>query len=141
MNQLLYEQYKQQRKWNSIINVSSILGVLIACIGLFGLSGIDSANRTKEIGIRKVLGANLSSILMILNKKTLLLIVAAIVIAIPVSFYVMQAWLENFAYKVSLKGDIFLISGLLCLLVVLLTSAYHSIKTAHVNPSQLLRDQ
>lgn len=141
MDDILYEQYKQQRKWNSIINISALLGVLIACIGLFGLTGIDAANRTKEIGIRKVLGANLKTILLILNKKTLILIVAAIFIAIPVSYYVMQAWLDNFAYKITIQGDIFLISGGLCLLVVFATGAYHSIRTAHINPSELLRDQ
>ncbi len=141
MDAILANQYKKQRRWNNIINASAISGILIACIGLFGLSGIEAANRTKEIGIRKVLGANIGAILMILNKKTLWLILGAILIAFPVSYYVMNAWLETFAYKVSINADIFLISGVICLLIVLFTSSYHSLKTAHINPSTLLRDE
>lgn len=141
MNDLLYDQYKQQRKWNTIINFSAVVGVLIACIGLFGLSGVEASNRTKEIGIRKVLGANLSSILVIMNKKTLILISAAVLIAFPISYQVMKAWLDGFAYKISVNMDLFLISGGICLFIVLLTGSYHSIKTAHINPSKLLRDE
>ncbi len=141
MDAILADQYKKQRRWNNIINASAISGILIACIGLFGLSGIEASNRTKEIGIRKVLGANLGAILTILNKKTLWLISAAILIAFPVSYYVMNAWLDTFAYKISVNADIFLISGAICLLIVLLTSSYHSVKTAHINPIKLLRDE
>jgi len=98
-------------------------------------------NHTKEIGIRKVLGASLSSLIMLLNRQTFWLILIALVVAIPLSYYFMEQWLDGFAYHTVIGYDLFLFSGGICMLIVVLTVLYHSVKSSNINPSHLLREE
>ncbi len=137
----LETKYDSQKRWNKVINTSSFLGVLIACIGLFGLTGINAMNRMKEIGIRKVLGAGLRSIAVLLNKSTLWVLLISTLVAVPVATYFIDLWLENFAYSISITWDIFAVAISVCLVIVLATISYHSVKTSLINPTKLLRDE
>lgn len=139
LNDYLNSRYKDSQKWKEIINVASVLGVIIACIGLFGLTGINMANRTKEIGIRKVLGAGFSDVLILLNRQTIWLIILSTAISLPISYYFMEQWLSGFAYSTSVSADIFLLSTAICLLVVAITVSFHSVKSTLSNAIDSLR--
>ncbi|WP_323756329.1 ABC transporter permease [Roseivirga sp.] len=139
LDSYLNSRYKDSEKWKEIINVASVLGVIIACIGLFGLTGINMANRTKEIGIRKVLGAGFSDVLILLNRQTIWLIVLSTAISLPISYYFMDQWLSGFAYSTSITADIFLLSACICFLVVAITVSFHSVKSTSSNPIDSLR--
>jgi len=136
----LANNYKDSKKWGSIIDISAIIAMLIACSGLFGLTAINAMNQSKEIGIRKVLGANLSSLIILLNRPTLWLILLAQVIAIPLSYYFMEQWLNGFAYHTTIEYEQFLYSASICMFIVVLTVLYHSFKTSNISPKHLLRD-
>lgn len=141
LDKYLEANYKDSQRWGKIIDISAIIAVIIACSGLFGLTGIHVMNRTKEIGIRKVLGANLGSLLFLLNKQTLLLILLASALSFPAWTYFSNQWLESYAYHVSLGAWVFILSGIACLLIVLLTVSFHGFRTSRINPAQLLRDE
>ncbi|KYG73086.1 ABC transporter permease [Roseivirga echinicomitans] len=139
LNDYLSSRYKDNQKWKEIINVASVLGIIIACIGLFGLTGINMANRTKEIGIRKVFGAGFSDVLILLNRQTIWLILLSTAISLPISYYFMDQWLSGFAYSTSITVDIFLLSTSICFLVVAITVSFHSVKSTLSNPIDSLR--
>lgn len=141
MDDFLATRYKDSQKWQSIIDVSTALGILIASIGLFGLTGINLGNRMKEISIRKVLGAEFTEVYYILNKQTILLILVASVISIPTSYYLMDAWLSGFAYHVNISVELFLYSIFLLLVIALLTVVFHSVKSLKTNPVDVLRSE
>jgi putative ABC transport system permease protein len=133
------KQYESYDRWMSIMGLSTVLAILIACLGLFGLSGINAVNKTKEIGIRKVLGAELSSIFVLLNRQYIILALIAFVLATPLSWYVMNEWLSDFKYKVTIGWELFAIGMLSGLVVALITVSYHAIKAASVNPASTLK--
>jgi putative ABC transport system permease protein len=137
------EHYQKQfGKWVQlvqIVKVLSFIAILIACIGLFGLSSMLLDKRTKEIGIRKVNGAKVSEILTLLNKDFVKWVIIAFGIATPVAYCAMTKWLENFAYKTHLNWWIFALSGLLALGIALLTVSWQSWKAATKNPVEALR--
>jgi len=132
-------QYENYRRWTSIMQASSVFAVFIACLGLFGLAGILSVNKTKEIGIRKVLGAGVSDILLLLNRDLFRLALIALLIATPAAWYVMQQYLQNFEYRINLGWTSFLLAGVLLLTIALLTVSYHSARAALRNPVSALR--
>ncbi|MDJ1484834.1 ABC transporter permease [Cytophagaceae bacterium YF14B1] len=117
------------------------LAIFIACLGLFGLAAFTAEQRTKEIGIRKVLGASISSIVTLLSSDFLKLVMVAIIIAIPIAWYVCNNWLENFAYKISLSWWVFAAASLLAILIALITVSFQSIKAALMNPVKSLRSE
>jgi putative ABC transport system permease protein len=119
--------------------VFALLAVIVACLGLFGLSSYTVEQRTKEVGVRKVLGASLSSILGLLSTEYLKLILTAFIIAVPISYYGMSRWLEEFAYRTSFGVSEFLLAGALVLFVVLLSVGYQSVRAALANPVDALR--
>lgn len=137
------EHYQKQfEKWVQmarIIKVLSFISILIACIGLFGLSTMMLEKRTKEIGVRKVNGAKTSEVMIMLNKDFVKWVAIAFIISIPVSSYTMYKWLENFAFKTSLSWWIFILSGILGLGIALLTVSWQSWKAANGNPLEALR--
>ncbi len=137
----LNEQYKEYTKINTLITWFSILAILLSCMGLFALSSYTMAKRTKEIGIRKVNGAKVSEILAMLNKDFLKWVVLAFIIALPISWYAMQKWLEGFAYKTSISWWIFALAGVTALAIALLTVSWQSFKAATTNPVEALRDE
>ncbi|MCP4724717.1 MAG: FtsX-like permease family protein [bacterium] len=135
----LSRHYDDERRWSSILKYSSIFVVIIACMGIFGLTSITVSNRTKEIGIRKVLGAKISQISGLIIKEYVLLIVIANVIAWPFIYYIMNKYLESFYYRISIEPIYLAISGILTLLLTVLTIFYIALRAAISNPVDSLR--
>ena len=117
----------------------SLLAVFVACLGLFGLGTYTVERKTKEIGIRKVHGANIPQIVFLLTKNFVRWIFIANIIAFPLAYYAMQKWLENFAYRIDIGWAIFILSALMAMIVALLTISVQAIKAARANPVETLR--
>ena len=133
--------YTAQRKMLHTMNLASILAIFISCLGLFGISAFIIVQRTREIGIRKVLGASVTSIVGILVKEFAVLIGLAAVIASPVSWYLMHRWLNDFAYRIDMNIWIFLLAGLSTIVIALVTVGYYTIKAALANPIKSLKTE
>jgi len=133
------QAYRNEQKLGRLFMVFSSLAVFIACLGLLGLASFTAEQRTKEIGIRKVLGASVSNIIKLLSSHFLKWVLLANILSWPIAYYVMNRWLENFAYRIDLNAWIFIISGLAALGISLLTISYQSIKAATANPVKSLR--
>jgi putative ABC transport system permease protein len=131
--------YKEEDKFNLVIGYFSIIAILIACLGLFGLVSFTTVNYTKEIGIRKVNGARTFQILTMLNKNFLRWVVISFVIACPLAYYAMNKWLQNFAYKTTISWWVFLVAGVMTGAVALLTVSWQSWRAANRNPVEALR--
>ena len=131
--------YRAERRMATLLSVFTGLSLIIACLGLFGLAAFTAEQRTKEIGIRKTLGASLVDIVVLLSKGFAQLVLVAFVVAVPLAYFVLSRWLQNFAYHVDLSWPIFLIAGLSALLVALLTVSYQALKAALTNPVESLR--
>ncbi len=137
----LEEFYKTEKSTGQIFTIFTFLAVVIACIGLLGLSAFIINQRVKEIGVRKVLGASVPSIVLMLTRDFTKLIGIATVIAVPAAYIWMERWLENFAYSVGISWTSFLLSGLMALVIGFLTISYQSIKAATTNPVNSLKDE
>jgi putative ABC transport system permease protein len=134
------KQYSLYRRWTNIMGLSTIFAIVIACLGLFGLAGVNAVNKTREIGIRKVMGAGESTIFVLLNRQFILLATIAFCIAAPASYYVMTNWwLSSFEARITVGWQIFAVSILGGLALALLTVSYHGIKAARINPAQTLK--
>jgi len=133
--------YQDDKRWQQIISYASLLAILICCIGLFGLSVFTSQQRYKEIGVRKVLGASISNIVMLLSKDFIKLVVIAFVIASPIAWYIMHNWLQNFAYRINISVWVFITAGLLAIIIAFATISFQSIKAAIANPVKSLRTE
>ena len=131
--------YKAEERLGKIFSYFAVLAVFISCLGLFALSSFMAEQRTKEIGIRKILGASVSNITFLLSKEFLKWILFANIIAWPVAFFAMKKWLANFAYRTTIGFEIFLFSGALALVIAFLTISYQSIKAAVLDPIDTLR--
>jgi len=134
-------QYADVEKWKQVILFGAILTIFISCIGLFGLSVLSAEKRTKEIGIRKVLGASVSSIISILSADFLKLIFIALIMSIPLAWMAINKWLQNYPYRVTLSWWFFASSGLLVILIALFTISFQSIKAAIANPVKSLKTE
>ncbi|GAB4027655.1 ABC transporter permease [Spirosoma gilvum] len=141
MNQSFDEMYRAEQRVGTIALTFAALAVLIACLGLFGLAAFMAEQRTKEIGVRKVLGASVTSIVGLLSKDFLKLVLIAIVIASPVAWWAMNQWLADFAYKIDIEWWMFALAGLLAVGIALLTVSFQSIKAALMNPVKSLRSE
>jgi putative ABC transport system permease protein len=139
LDQNLAQQYTSERNLARTFLIFSFLAIFIACLGLLGLSAFVTEQRTKEIGIRKVLGASIPEIVALLSRESAKWVLIANVIAWPAAYYTMDRWLQNFAYKTSDGVWIFVISGGAALLIALLTVSFHAIKAAMANPVESLR--
>jgi putative ABC transport system permease protein len=131
--------YRADEKVGRIVGIFSLLAVVVACFGLFGLASFAAEQRTKEIGIRKVLGASISGIILLLSREFTKWVLIANLLAWPVAYLAMNRWLQNFAYKMSLNPWVFILSGFLAFAVALATVSYQSIKAAISDPIQSLR--
>jgi putative ABC transport system permease protein len=131
--------YRREQKLSQVIQYFTFLAIFIACLGLFGLASFTAEQRTKEIGIRKVLGASVASLVALLCKEFTKLVVIAFIVAAPIAFYAMNRWLENFAYRIEIGWLVFVISGLIALLIALLTVGFQAVKAATANPVKSLR--
>lgn len=133
------KQYKAEERLGEIFIAFSILAIVIACLGLFGLVSFMAEQRTKEIGIRKVLGATVSNVTLLLSRDFVRLVLAANLLAWPVAYFAMNLWLQDFSYRVTLSWRVFALAGGLTLLLALLTVSFQAVKTALANPVNALR--
>jgi putative ABC transport system permease protein len=131
--------YKSEGRMRSLFLIFSILSIFVACLGLFGLAAFTAEERTKEIGVRKVMGASSANILFLLNKEFAKWVLVANVIAWPIAYFVMNKWLQNFAYQTGVGFWPFILSAVLALLIALFTVSYQSIKAAITDPVECLR--
>jgi putative ABC transport system permease protein len=131
--------YKSEKQTSALFMVFSAMAVLISLLGLFGLSSFTVERRTKEIGLRKILGADNKNILALVSKDFLLLLFISFVLALPLGYYFMNAWLANFAFKTYIGPLLFLLAGLINFLLGLFTLSYHSLRIAETNPVDTLR--
>ena len=131
--------FRREQRLGREFSYFALISILIACLGLLGLVSFMAEERTKEIGIRKIHGASLFSIVGLLTKEILILVVLANVIAWPVSYVVMHNWMKNFVYRTSINPVIFIGSAVLALVITLLTVSFQSIKAALANPVDALR--
>ncbi|PHN01938.1 ABC transporter permease [Flavilitoribacter nigricans] len=133
--------YQAEERWGTIVAWAGGIAIFLACLGLLGLAALAAANRTKEIGIRKVLGASLSGIVGLLSRDFVRLVAIAFVIAVPLSWYFMQRWLENFAYRIDIPVWVFILVGMVALLIAFLTVGFQSMRAALANPVKSLRSE
>ncbi len=135
------KNYEAEAKWKQIMLFSAILTIFISCIGLFGLSVLSAEKRTKEIGIRKVLGASVSRVVTILSKDFLKLVTIALLIAIPLAWWAASKWLENYPYRITLGWQIFAGGALLVIMIALITVSFQAVRAALSNPVKSLRTE
>jgi ABC-type antimicrobial peptide transport system permease subunit len=133
--------YDQEKHTSTLLTWATGLSILISCLGLLGLAIYTTDQRTKEIGIRKVLGASVSEIVALLSRELVLLILLAFVVVTPLAWLAMSKWMENYADKTSISWWIFAASGVGMLLVAFITSSFQTIKAAVVNPVRSLRNE
>lgn len=133
------EQYKADQRFGSVFTIFSSLAIFVACLGLFGLAAFMTAKRTKEIGIRKVLGATIPNILRLLSTDFLKLILVSVILAIPLAYYGMEQWLNGFAFRINLYWYIFVIPAIMVFLIALLTVSFQTLRAAKSNPVDSLR--
>jgi putative ABC transport system permease protein len=138
-DQAMANRYWNEIRQSTIYATLSAIAIFVACLGLFGLAAFTAQRRTKEIGIRKSLGATISNLLMLLTRDFAVLVGISIVVAWPVSYYLMNSWLEKFAYRIDLGPGIFLLGGLTALIIALATVSWQTIRAATGNPVDALR--
>jgi len=141
LDESLAAVYKQEQRSSTIIKLASVLSVFIACMGLFGLATLTVTRRTKEIGIRKVMGANGIQIVQLLSKEFVVLVAIAALISFPVAWWAMHNWLADFSYRVEIAWWVFLVAGAAAILIALVTVAFQAIKAAMANPVKSLRSE
>ncbi|MFL5741291.1 MAG: ABC transporter permease [Flavisolibacter sp.] len=141
LNDSFNEMYQDEQRVGKIALVFSVLAILIACLGLFGLATFIAEQRTKEIGIRKVLGASVRGIVQLLSKDFVRLVFIAFVLAAPLAWWFMNKWLQDFAYRITINWWIFLLAGLLAFLIAILTISFQAIRAAIANPVKNLRTE
>ena len=141
LDENLASSYEAEEQIGQLFTIFTVLALIIACIGLFGLASYIATQRSKEIGVRKVLGASTKGLVIMLNKDFTKLVMISIIIAAPISLWMMSKWLEQFANKITIGWNIFLIIGGSVLVISWVTVAFHSIKTAMLNPTEILKDE
>jgi putative ABC transport system permease protein len=133
------QMYSNDRTSGTLFSVFTLLAIIIACVGLFGLAAYMAEQKTKEIGIRKVNGASVGRIIFLIFSPFNRLIILAILISVPIAIWTMRQWLDNFAYRTGVSFWIFLLAGFLALGIAFLTVSFHAIRTANKNPAETLR--
>jgi putative ABC transport system permease protein len=141
MDDAFNEQYKAEDRLASIFSVFTYITIILATLGLFGLAAFTIEQRTKEIGIRKVLGASLASINAMLSKDFLRLVLLSIIIASPIAWWAMHNWLQNFAYRITISWWMFAIAGFIAIVTAVVTVSYHALKAGIANPVNSLRSE
>jgi len=141
LDQTIKKMYDADLRWQKTIQASSFFAIFIACMGLFGLSAINAINRTKEVGIRKVLGASVKEIVVTLSSNFLIMVAIAIFIATPLAWWIMNKWLEDFAYRIHISWWMFVLVGASAILIAFATVSFQAIKAALMNPVKSLRSE
>lgn len=133
--------YKSEQTWSRIVGWAGGISIVLACLGLLGLSSLAAVNRTKEIGIRKVLGASVPGIVTLMSKDFLKLILIAFLIASPLAWYLMNAWLQDYAVRINISWMVFLLAGASVVVIAIIAISFHAIRAALTNPSRSLRTE
>ena len=141
VDELNARQYTQEQRWQQVVSVATILAFIICCLGLFGLAHLSTSQRTKEIGVRKVLGASVSNIVALISIDFLKLVFIAFLIATPLSWMVMNKWLNDFAYRITMGPGVFIMAGIIAIIIALAAVSFQSIKAAIANPVKSLRTE
>ena len=141
LDQTLAKMYEADMRWQRVIQASCFFAIFIACMGLFGLSAVNAVNRKKEIGIRKVVGASVKDIVATLSSNFVIMVAISITIATPLAWWIMNNWLQNFAYRIAISWWMFVIVGAGALLIALSTVSVQAIKAAMENPVKSLRTE
>jgi len=141
MDERFNQQYKNDQLFGKIFGIFSAFAIFVACLGLLGLSLFATVQRTKEIGVRKVLGASVTSIVLLLSKDFIRLVIIAFLIASPIAWYIMHEWLQDFAYRININGWVFLLAGSLSVIIALATISFQAIRAAFANPVKSLRTE
>ncbi len=136
---MLDEMYLSEERLMKMIGIFSGICIFISCMGLYGLAAFTTEQRSKEIGIRKALGASASQIIMMLSRNILFLVLAGAVVASIIAYYAIEEWLTGFAYRVGIDPLVFVVSALVVLAVAFITVALQSYRTAQANPAQMMR--
>ncbi|MAB48965.1 MAG: acetylornithine deacetylase [Flavobacteriaceae bacterium] len=135
------EKFKNEQLVGELSQIFAILAILISCLGLFGLAAYTAQQRRKEIGVRKVLGASVSGIVKLLSKDFLKLVIISIVLAIPIAWYFIQDWLQDYAYRIEINWWVFIIAGVIAILIAMVTVSFQAIKAAIANPADSLKTE
>ena len=133
--------YSEEKKLSQLVKIFVTLAILIGAMGLFGLISFVAKKRTKEVGVRKVLGASAGSVVVLLSRNFILLTVLAFVVAAPISYFVMRSWLTNFSYQIALTPTVFIVGLTVSLVIVIFTIGFQTLKAAQANPVDALRDE
>ncbi len=141
LDELYQSQYISEQRVSVISKYFAALAIIISCLGLFGLATFNAEVRTKEIGIRKVLGASVSNVMVMLSKDFILLIIISMLIGFPLSWIAMNAWLDGFAYRVNIGAEVYIIAAVAIIFLTLVTVSYQSLRTALMNPVNSLRSE
>jgi len=141
LDELFDQQYKADRQFGNMFGLFAFLAIVIACFGLLGLSAFNVLQRTKEIGIRKVLGASVQNLLFILSKDFFKLVLISFVVAIPVTWIVMHNWLQDFAYRINIQWWVFALAGAAAILIAIGTVCFQALKSTVANPVKSLRTE
>ena len=139
VDQTMARQYRNDQNLGEMVTIASLLSVLIGSLGLYALASLAMQNRTKEISIRKVMGASEQSLLVLLSKEYFFLIAVCLVVSIPVTWYLMKNWLSTFEYRVGISADVFILAGAISLLIALATISFQTLKTVWANPIKSLK--
>ena len=141
LNETFDSLYKSEQRTGTLLNIFAAIAIFISCLGLLGLATFTTQLRTREIGVRKVLGAGVGGIVTLLASDFIRLVIIAIIVATPVSWYLMNKWLNDFAYRVSMGWTVFVAAGIIAILVAIITISFQSIKAALANPVKSLRSE
>lgn len=141
LDQAIDSQYRQEERLSQIVTFGSSLAIIIACLGLFGLASLLVVRKTKEIGVRKVLGASSQGIVVLVNKEFTRLVAVAFLLAVPMIWYAMEFWLQNFAYQVNISFWTFLIAGIATVFIAWISVSYQSFKATTINPVESLKGE
>ena len=135
------KNYEADNRLAAIVRNFTIIAILISCLGLFGLATFTAEQRTKEIGVRKVLGASIASLVALLSKDFLKLVLIAIIIASPLAWYAMNKWLQNFAYKTNIGWQVFALTTLVVIVIAFFTVSFQALKAAMMNPVKSIKTE
>jgi putative ABC transport system permease protein len=141
LDELYNETYQAEQKMGTILKVFGLLTIFVACLGLFGLVTFTAEQRIKEIGIRKVLGADVTQIVSLLSRDLIILVSISFIIAFPLGYYFMDKWLQDFAYRIEIEWWVYVLAGMTTLLIAFSTMSFKTIKSAMANPVESLRSE
>ena len=141
LSTLIQVDAKAEQNFKSLFSYFTLIALIIACLGLFGLATFTAEQRTKEIGIRKVLGATVTNIVTMLSKDFLKLVTIASLIAFPIAWFIMNKWLQDFSYRINIDWWVFIAAGISAVLIALLTVSFQAIKAGVSNPVNSLRTE